>query len=377
VTDYQNPNPYRTSLAYEGTTGAGGPTAQLVVTPDSGATVPFVVSADASGSLPGGAAIATYEFDWGDGTPNTGPQAGATAPHTYTVLGTFVVTVTVTDAASGVGVATAVVTIGDTTPEPPDPPPIFQSTTRPTWTLVDPRPPCIVDRVYGVQLSWTQPSLAAGDVFIAYLLERADDTSGYHLIRRITDQGITSLVHFEARDNVSATYRLRTETDAGLSIYSNVVAAVLPGCCGFAFVSDVDPTLNMRRRDLSSDGDREIEWISNDTELELYGRDSAVVFRELEDRGDAFEVELLLWAESGTPTARPPGSGAQAWEVARRLVRTQVPYVCVKDENGSRWYAAISPAPGGSRRAGRMYEAKLRVREVTSAPFPADALAAV
>lgn len=59
---------------------------------------PFAVTADASLSKAGSEGpIATYAFDFGDGT-TTGPQTASTAAHTYTALGTYIVTVTVTDA---------------------------------------------------------------------------------------------------------------------------------------------------------------------------------------------------------------------------------------------------------------------------------------
>ena len=55
------------------------------------------MTADASGSTdPQGQAL-TYAFDFGDGT-TTGSQSAATADHTYLAAGTYVVTVTVTDA---------------------------------------------------------------------------------------------------------------------------------------------------------------------------------------------------------------------------------------------------------------------------------------
>ena len=71
------------------------PTAVLGVTPNLGAT-PLAVTADASGSTPGSNPIANYTFNFGDGT-TVGPQASATAGHTYTVSGTYSVRVTVTD----------------------------------------------------------------------------------------------------------------------------------------------------------------------------------------------------------------------------------------------------------------------------------------
>ena len=54
------------------------------------------VTADASASFPGAAAITSYKFDFGDGTV-VGPQSGPTAAHTYSAAGTYMVTTTVTD----------------------------------------------------------------------------------------------------------------------------------------------------------------------------------------------------------------------------------------------------------------------------------------
>jgi PKD domain-containing protein len=84
------------------------PTAVLSVTPATG-TTPVEVTADASGSSDTDATpIATYRFDFGDGT-TVGPQAGDKASHTYTQGGTF--TVTVTDTAGLSSTATSQVTI--------------------------------------------------------------------------------------------------------------------------------------------------------------------------------------------------------------------------------------------------------------------------
>jgi parallel beta-helix repeat protein len=73
-----------------------GPTAQLTASPAAGAA-PLAVTADASASTPGSAPITGYTLSFGDGT-TIGPQAGPTANHTYTAAGTYLVTVTVTDA---------------------------------------------------------------------------------------------------------------------------------------------------------------------------------------------------------------------------------------------------------------------------------------
>jgi len=84
--------------------------AKLGVSPASGA-VPLTVTGDASGSTPGSNPIASYSFDFGDGSPVVGPQTGATANHTYAVAGSYTVTVTVTDTSGAPATATALVTV--------------------------------------------------------------------------------------------------------------------------------------------------------------------------------------------------------------------------------------------------------------------------
>jgi PKD repeat protein len=89
--------------------GAARPTAALTLTPTSG-IAPFTVEANASGSSPArGSSIATYTFDFGDGTV-VGPQKAPTAFHTYpktNEFGAFVVSVVVTDSDGARSVAIA------------------------------------------------------------------------------------------------------------------------------------------------------------------------------------------------------------------------------------------------------------------------------
>jgi parallel beta-helix repeat protein len=91
------------------------PTANLAVSPPSG-TAPLQVTADASKSTPGSAPIASYTFDFGDGSAKVGPQAGPTATHTYASGGTYTATVTVTDSTGATGTATYKVTVADPAP---------------------------------------------------------------------------------------------------------------------------------------------------------------------------------------------------------------------------------------------------------------------
>jgi PKD repeat protein len=91
------------------------PTAQLTVNPPSG-TAPLLVTADASQSTPGSAPIASYTFDFGDGSAAVGPQTGSSTTHTYSTGGTYTVTATVTDSTGASSKATYRVSVADPSP---------------------------------------------------------------------------------------------------------------------------------------------------------------------------------------------------------------------------------------------------------------------
>jgi PKD repeat protein len=97
--------------------GPTGPTAALSVTPATG-TAPLTVAANASASTAGSSPIAGYTFDFGDGSAVVGPQAGNTAGHTYSAVGSYTTTVTVTDANNLTATATKQVSVTATAPPP-------------------------------------------------------------------------------------------------------------------------------------------------------------------------------------------------------------------------------------------------------------------
>jgi parallel beta-helix repeat protein len=105
------PRPYDDRGAYEFQPNGApvAPTAHLSVTPGTG-MAPLTVSADASASTAGSSPIATYTFDFGDGT-TAGPQAGATASHTYQAAGSYTATVTATDGNALTSTASQAVTV--------------------------------------------------------------------------------------------------------------------------------------------------------------------------------------------------------------------------------------------------------------------------
>jgi PKD repeat protein len=94
------------------------PSAALKVTPASG-NPPLQVTADASASTDTDAtSIATYVFDFGDGT-TVGPQKAATAAHIYNAAGAYTIKVTVTDTGGLSSQASAQVTVQKAADAPP------------------------------------------------------------------------------------------------------------------------------------------------------------------------------------------------------------------------------------------------------------------
>lgn len=87
------------------------PAAVMTVSPN-GAKAPVVVTANASGSTDTNPwPIASYTFNFGDGTPVVGPQASPIATHTFTRNGNYQVMVTVRDTAGASGQATVKVSV--------------------------------------------------------------------------------------------------------------------------------------------------------------------------------------------------------------------------------------------------------------------------
>ena len=86
------------------------PVAVINITPGTTGTAPFTVVFDASSSTDN-RGIASYSWDFGDGTTGTGVMPAA---HTYNTCGTYVVKLTVTDYWGLKGYATVIINVGET-----------------------------------------------------------------------------------------------------------------------------------------------------------------------------------------------------------------------------------------------------------------------
>jgi PKD repeat protein/Flp pilus assembly protein TadG len=108
---------------YRTAPGNQPPNASFTATPASGAA-PLTVSVDGSASSDPDGTITGYTWNFGDGTNGSGP----TASHTYTLPGTYTITLGVTDNGGATGVATRTISATG----PPNQPPTASFTLAPS-----------------------------------------------------------------------------------------------------------------------------------------------------------------------------------------------------------------------------------------------------
>lgn len=99
---------------------------------------------------------------------------------------------------------------------------------------------------------------------------------------------------------------------------------------------------------------------------EMYDRDYVIAFHPLERGGEQFTRTILVSAAALTP------SRLANFNDLRDLAWADLDYVCVRDELGNRWFAAVLVPSGEVRQDRTVYLARITVRQVTDVPSPYD-----
>jgi parallel beta-helix repeat protein len=295
---------------------ATGPTAALSVSPSSG-TAPVQVTADASGSSAGSAPIGSYSFNFGDGT-TVGPQAGATASHTYQSAGSYTVTVTATDGNNLTDNATKTVTVSAQNTSPAQY--VNQIATNFSTS----------SHTSGSVTVWRTGGVAAGDLIIATLqltgasstgavtgtdtqgntLTVASDVSDGNGNRLVTLSGIASHA-LAVNDKITvtfptaSTYRAMADDVSGVSAVDRQSAA---SGTGSAFSSGASGTISRAGEFVfavtGTFGGTSLTWNSGWTGLANYSVNTNTL-------GRAYQIPTA----TGSFTASGTGSGTWLAEV--------------------------------------------------------------
>lgn len=226
---------------------------------------------------------------------------------------------------------------------------------------------CTADDFDVVRISWTATALGAS--FSYYEIQRSDDGRvTWFTVAQPTPEATVSFDDLEAKRNVLSEYRIRVvRIDGAFSAWVETASfrPVSRGC-EMLFVSNDAPTLAA-----AYDRDPSIAYtflaFDGDVIVPIYGADYQAVFSELEDRGVEFSARLVL------NFGQSPADGSLAmFDPLKDILRADIPYVCVLDWLGNRWFAHVQITAATHDNPGWEYHATIHVIEVTGTPAIVD-----
>lgn len=232
---------------------------------------------------------------------------------------------------------------------------------------------------------WDDFSVGPPDIYFgSYELQRMDTvTTTWQTIMSATSPLVTGFSDYEARVGIMSSYRIRA-----VDLYdfpgpwSTEVTATIPapgvtiGCDDghlliFTSNEEQDGSLNLAYSSVWEQGRTVEEGFlfpeSQFVQLQaLYNRDFFLAFRPQERGGEQFSRTVLVQAAAISPETLADFTSL------RDMAWADVPYICVRDEDGNRWFATVLVPSGRVLRDRRLYLAPVEVIEVTSTPSEVD-----
>lgn len=234
---------------------------------------------------------------------------------------------------------------------------------------------CVPTEIFGNYLTWD--AVPPADLFNGTLeIQRADEVSTDYETIAILDIDATSFCDYEARVGVESQYRVRTvnayelngpwTTGAG-TIAAPGVTVSNSGVGTLIFTSNQDTSVMLAHAmvwDRAINEQFAFPEVGFQELRTQYGRDYFVAFRPTERGGEQFQRTLLINAAA----ISPPSLGN--FHSLRDMAWDTLPYICVRDELGNRWFANVAVPQGNVRRNRRLYLAEVTITEVTDTPAP-------
>jgi len=237
---------------------------------------------------------------------------------------------------------------------------------------------CASDTLPFIRLSWSRAPATTPSTE-GYNVERLDAHLGaeWEPVAYVDGVHVTSWDDHEPGIGVVSQYRVQVVQSDGLTgDWSTPVSQFLaPGQVALSFSSNaatgmgcVYPEVWERDEVIRDRSFTEFDAV----ELRrFHGRNMPVAFRSLERSGETFRRTLLLSA--GCVVARP---SRDVFRPLRDLAYAPVPYVCIRDGEGNRWYTSLLVPDGVNRRAddagNELWLADIQATEVSDVPFPVD-----
>lgn len=395
---------------------AGGPTASI--TPATFDTLPDIIDGWSEVTLtlstpvvPTGTGMSVDWFATGELAPNRWEVLGVSAP---ALSGTGQLTsgananfLTNVPAAQRLGNATYLQPLGATdaltwmsptvsgTASDPDSDAVFllsQSPPAPTGLTLTP----VTQSLTGVGITCVNPlsiptglrynrltwnvSPVTGSGFGYYELQRMDTVGNvWETILQVATQAVTGFSDYEARVGVSTSYRIRVcNALAFAGVWSSTVTGTIvsSGVTGV----NVDNGVLLFTTNYSQSGSRNLAYVealsdpatttltfleTERAKLEwLYDKDYMNAFMPLERGGEQFVTSMLIQQAA---VSAPIIQGA--FRSLRDLGWAQLPYVCVRNDVGDRWYANVQVPSGTIQRNRTLQIVQVTVTEITGTPY--------
>ena len=238
-----------------------------------------------------------------------------------------------------------------------------------------------------IDLTWSTTIDVVCGTFDHFEIQRRDTpTSDWLTIAEITDPLVGYMTDYESRRNVEASYRIRlVRTDRVPSDWSATVSATatMTGAMGLIFTSNADPTLTVFYTDLVSGQTRDYNFPRNFSLFQPQGANGQVAYTEIPDRYVSFSRKLRIRA-GAVPCLpecdNPDDYGADVFGPLVEITRAGIPYVCIHEESGQRWFAFVNTPAGQWTQHGSpereggwaVYTMDAQIIEETRVPAPID-----
>ena len=214
-------------------------------------------------------------------------------------------------------------------------------------------------------------------------LQRMDSLTSWQTIMKATDQSVMSFNDYESRVGLLSSYRIRKVNTLGFvgawsSTITNTIAA--PGVTA-SQVTATDKVWIFTTNSTQSGASNlayALGWegeVSEDFNFPesagqvyqaMYGRDFVTVFRPEERGGTNFSRTVLVQAAAISPEV------LEDFTSLRNMAWSDVPYICLRDEAGDRWFANVTVPTGTVLLNRSLYLAPVSIIEVTDTPTPVD-----
>lgn len=218
----------------------------------------------------------------------------------------------------------------------------------------------------------------------SYELQRMDPVDSWQTIMSATDLCTQSFNDYESRVGLINQYRIRTVNQYNFAgTWTTPVSGMLssPGVSGAPCIGTTGGVL-IFTSNASQEGLYNLAyvpvWNAGATPTEefgfpeagtvtfgrMYNRNNQVAFKPLERGGEVFSRTLLVQAAAVSPPrlANVVSLRDMAW--------ADLPYVCVRNDIGDRWFASVQVPDDRVQRSRTLYYASVLVTKVTDTPEP-------